>query len=276
MPALRIRRRSRHPPPRLHPRLRRRPQRSQRLQLRPPQRLAPSRPFRRPHALDSPIALSANAALILGAGVLLGLLLGALLMRQWLLRRKRLADEDDAPPTLYRRQQPVDTGTGGVQTEAAPEFRFAARLYPGETTIALAPRPDDEAVCDRAVERPTWRNDIKLRAPIEVTGDDVERALFEQSMDEPAVARVFDRLRGVASERAAEELNRALEVDIFEVLAQGWARVPAVRNAVQLSALTQGPPALVNLDQHDIASKSRRRARQQRGAKCAAAAGADA
>jgi hypothetical protein len=100
-------------------------------------------------------------------------------------------------------------------------------------------------------------NDVKLRAPIEVTGDDVERALFEQSMDELAVAQVFDRLRGAASERAAEELNRALEVDIFEVLAQGWARVPAVRNAVQLSALTQGPPALVNLDQHDIASKSR-------------------
>jgi hypothetical protein len=101
------------------------------------------------------------------------------------------------------------------------------------------------------------RNDVKLRAPIEVTGDDVERALFAQSMDEPAVARVFDRLRGAASERAAEELNRALEVDIFEVLAQGWARVPAVRNAVQLSAMTQGPPALVNLDQHDIASTSR-------------------
>jgi PASTA domain len=92
------------------------------------------------------IALSANAGLILGAGVLLGLLLGALLMRQWLLRRKRLADEDDAPATLYRRQQPVDTGTGGVQTEATPEFRFAARLYSGETTIALVPRPDYEAV----------------------------------------------------------------------------------------------------------------------------------
>ena len=100
-------------------------------------------------------------------------------------------------------------------------------------------------------------NDVKLRAPIEVTGDDVERALFEQSMDEPAVARMFDRLRGAASERAAEELNRALEVDIFEVLAQGWSRVPAVRNAVQLSALMQGPPALVNLDQHDVTSTSR-------------------
>ena len=100
-------------------------------------------------------------------------------------------------------------------------------------------------------------NDIKLRAPLEVTGDDVERALFEQSMEELAVARVFDRLRGVASGRAAEELNRALEVDIFEVLADGWTRVPAVRNAVNLSALVKGPPALVSVDRHDIASNSR-------------------
>ena len=99
-------------------------------------------------------------------------------------------------------------------------------------------------------------NGIRLREPLHVTGDDVERALFEQSMDELAVAHMFDRLRGVASERAAEELNRALEVDIFEVLAEGWSKVPGVRNAIQLSALVKGPPALVNLDWHNIISKS--------------------
>ena len=99
-------------------------------------------------------------------------------------------------------------------------------------------------------------NDVRLREPLSVTGDDVERALFEQSMDELAVAHVFHRLRGIASERAAEELNRALEVDIFDVLSEGWARVPGVRNAIQLSGLVKGPPALVNLDWHNIASKS--------------------
>ena len=41
------------------------------------------------------------------------------------------------------------------------------------------------------------------------------------------------------------------------MLAQAWARVPAVNTAVQLSALVQGPPALVNLDRHNIASTSR-------------------
>ena len=98
---------------------------------------------------------------------------------------------------------------------------------------------------------------VRLRAPIEVTGDDIERALFEQSVDELAVARVFDQLRGDAADRAAEAVNHALEVDIFGVLAQGWAQVPAVRIAIERSSLLQGLPALVNLDQHHVASTSR-------------------
>lgn len=99
-------------------------------------------------------------------------------------------------------------------------------------------------------------NGIRLRAPIEVSSDDFDRALFEQAKDEPQAAAAAERLRAVGSDAAAE-LTRALDIDIFEVLAQGWAKVPAVRNAVQLSALMQGPPAIVNLDQHNIASMSR-------------------
>ncbi len=97
---------------------------------------------------------------------------------------------------------------------------------------------------------------ISLHAPIEVSGDDVERALFEQSKDEFAVARIFERLRGAAAERAADELNRALEVDILDVLAQGWVQVPAMHRAVQLTALTRGPPVRVNVERHNIASAS--------------------
>ena len=97
---------------------------------------------------------------------------------------------------------------------------------------------------------------ISLHAPIEVSGDDVERALFEQSKDEFAVARIFERLRGAAAERAADELNRALDVDILDVLAQGWVQVPAMHRAVQLTALTRGPPVRVNVERHNIASTS--------------------
>lgn len=102
-----------------------------------------------------PIALSANAALILslilGAGVLLGLLFGALLMRQWLRRREPAADEYAAPPTLSQHQQPVETSAGGdSETGAAHEVRFAARRDPGETTIVFAPLPGGGEV---AIER---------------------------------------------------------------------------------------------------------------------------
>ena len=97
-------------------------------------------------------------------------------------------------------------------------------------------------------------NSIKLRRKIEVSGEDVDRALVEYAKDEPSVSRVLDHLRGPAAKRAADELNQALDLNVFEVLAQGWAQVPAVRNAVQLSALMQGPPAIVKLDQHNITS----------------------
>jgi hypothetical protein len=94
-----------------------------------------------------PIAISANAALVLGAGILLGLLFGALLMRQWLLSREPAADENVAPPTQSQHQKPVETGAGGVsETGAVPEIRFGARLDPGETTIVLAPLPDGDDV----------------------------------------------------------------------------------------------------------------------------------
>ena len=97
-------------------------------------------------------------------------------------------------------------------------------------------------------------NGVKLRAKIEVTVDDVERALVEHAKDEPLVSRALEHLRGPAVKFAADELNQALDVSVFELLAAGWAQVPAVRNAVQLSALMSGPPAIVRLDQHNITS----------------------
>ena len=101
-----------------------------------------SEPTVQPAARDRfPIAFPVNAALILGAGVLLGLLLGALSMRQWQLRRMLAADDHPPNPPAY--QHPVETA---LKTEAMPEIRFAARLAPGETTIEFAPLVDSDAV----------------------------------------------------------------------------------------------------------------------------------
>jgi hypothetical protein len=41
------------------------------------------------------------------------------------------------------------------------------------------------------------------------------------------------------------KLNQALDINASQLLTQGWARVPAVRNAAQLSMLKPGPPSIV-------------------------------
>jgi len=99
-------------------------------------------------------------------------------------------------------------------------------------------------------------NSVKLRTRIEVSAEDVERVLVEHAKEEPSVSRVLEHLRGPAGKLAADELNKALDLNIFELLAQGWNQVLAVRNAVQLSALLPAPPAIVRLDQHTINSTS--------------------
>lgn len=98
-------------------------------------------------------------------------------------------------------------------------------------------------------------NDIKLRASIDVSSEDVEKALFEQAKEEPEVARAIDELRGGA-QQAADQLNQALDIDVFDLLERGWIMAPAVRRAVQLSALTPSPPAIITLDAHSIRSTS--------------------
>jgi hypothetical protein len=97
---------------------------------------------------------------------------------------------------------------------------------------------------------------IRLQTPITVSSEDVERALMEQAKEEPEVARAQEQLRGSSAQRAAHELNRALGIDAFEVLSRGWASVTSVRNAVQLSAMMPGPPAIVRLEEHNITSTS--------------------
>jgi hypothetical protein len=99
-----------------------------------------------------PTTLSAKVALIFGAGLLLGLLSGALLTRERLLRRQLAVSEYATPPAPPHRRQPVDqqpdeSDPGGVsETGVNSEIRFAARFVPVETTIVLTPFPGADEV----------------------------------------------------------------------------------------------------------------------------------
>ncbi|HQR70254.1 MAG TPA: hypothetical protein PLE54_06600 [Burkholderiaceae bacterium] len=214
-----------------------------------------------------PAGLSAGAALIFVAGVSLGLLSGALLMRQSLLRGRRMVGDGAPPPVLpqlgYRvdqhhvDQQPAEPDARGhPETGAPPEIRFAAWLVPSATTIVLAPRRITDGI-RTSIRATTTREQVWLLAPIEVGGNAVGRALAEQGKHESAVARVVDRLTRAAAEGAADELNRALDVDILDVLAQGWVQVPELHGAVLLSAMNRGPPVLAKFEvPHSITSSS--------------------
>ncbi|HWL75795.1 MAG TPA: PASTA domain-containing protein, partial [Burkholderiaceae bacterium] len=89
--------------------------------------------------------LSTNGALVLIAGVSLGLILGALLMRQWQLRRSSAADEIVTAPAPYQ-EQSVDRISVTPPLDVTGEVRFAARRDPSETTIEFVAFADDEAV----------------------------------------------------------------------------------------------------------------------------------
>lgn len=154
-------------------------------------------------------------------------------------------------------QPPVESpGRDLPATGESPEIQFAAWLVPSATTIVLVPRRATDGI-RTSIRSATTHQQASLFAPIEVGGNAIERAFYEQGKDDSNVARVFEQLCGDAAELAADELNRALDVDILDLLAQGWVQMPELHGAVQLSAVTRGPPVLVKIDvTHSITSTS--------------------
>jgi len=96
---------------------------------------------------------------------------------------------------------------------------------------------------------------IKLGTPLAISQDDVERALLEYAKDEPASSNARQSLQNAAP-AAAAELNRALDVDVLDTLRRGWATVPAVGRALQLSAMKAAPPVIIRLDEHNVSATS--------------------
>jgi hypothetical protein len=95
---------------------------------------------------------------------------------------------------------------------------------------------------------------LRLRDLIDITQDDVERALAEQAKEETAVALVQRQLVGYAAGLGAEELNRALDTDVIALLVPAWSKVQAVRDAARRT-MGSSERTVVTLGAHDVTSQ---------------------
>ena len=95
---------------------------------------------------------------------------------------------------------------------------------------------------------------LRLSELIEITRDDVERALAEQAKEETSVALVQRQLVGYAASLAADELNKALDVEVIRLLATAWAHAQAVRDAARRST-ESNERTVVTLGSHEVTSE---------------------
>jgi hypothetical protein len=95
---------------------------------------------------------------------------------------------------------------------------------------------------------------LRLCDLIDITQDDVERALAEQAKEETSVALVQRQLVGYAASLAADELNKALDIEVIRVLAPAWAGVQAVRDAARRS-MESNERTVVTLGTHEVTSE---------------------
>ncbi|HQR12426.1 MAG TPA: hypothetical protein PLW68_13960 [Casimicrobiaceae bacterium] len=93
---------------------------------------------------------------------------------------------------------------------------------------------------------------VKLRDLLNLTKADVERALGEQAKDDNAVAGAAGQLGEFAASVGADELNKVLDTDIYELLAHAWATVQSVREGATKSRSKPGEPIVVKLGTHDV------------------------
>ncbi|HET7402986.1 MAG TPA: hypothetical protein VFJ62_14425 [Usitatibacter sp.] len=87
-----------------------------------------------------------------------------------------------------------------------------------------------------------------LRELVELTGAQLESGLKSLPRDKGA-----PRLTTAVCTLAAEEINKSLaQVDVAGMLAHGWARARALRDAANASLASPGKPALATLGEHDL------------------------
>lgn len=91
----------------------------------------------------------------------------------------------------------------------------------------------------------------RLCGLIEVKKADLEKALARKAEDDSEVAHALHYIGGLAASAATEEINRALDVDVYGLIAHAWSKVQAIRESAERSKREPGP-SVVTFGEHDF------------------------
>ncbi len=92
----------------------------------------------------------------------------------------------------------------------------------------------------------------RLHDLITLAAPDIEKALAEQAKDGEATGEAVASLGSFAARVGADEINKSLDLDLYDLLAHGWAKVEAVREAAAKSRATPGQTTMVTLGKHEL------------------------
>jgi hypothetical protein len=93
---------------------------------------------------------------------------------------------------------------------------------------------------------------IPLRDILTLTPEDVHEALTVHAANSRGVTSMRDRLASLGESVGAAEINEALETDVFGLIAQGWVKLRAVRDAAKKSLESPDTTTMVTLGEHKI------------------------
>lgn len=93
---------------------------------------------------------------------------------------------------------------------------------------------------------------IPLRDVLSVSPEDVHDALQTRAGESGAGAALRARVAALGEMVGADEINEALEIDVIGLIAQGWVKLDAVRDAAKKSRAMPDTTTMMTLGEHKI------------------------
>lgn len=93
---------------------------------------------------------------------------------------------------------------------------------------------------------------VPLRDVLSISPEDVHDALQTHAGESGAGTALRARVAALGEMVGAEEINEALETDVIALIAQGWVKLNAVREAAVKSRATPDTTTMLTLGEHKV------------------------